>query len=108
MNTAISKFTVSKSGVYAFLPQFRTKFLDEGVLCIGMSATANPQYPICAHAGSSFLYAPKNTTLCINGINFHELTAGVTYYIVAYQTSSSTITIEDVNWYRVMLMREIK
>lgn len=105
-NTIISQFTVPKTGIYSFMPQFRVTFTEDAVLSVLVTANSELPYAVSSYQGSISMHTPKNIATCMNGITYYQLIAGTTYNIMAYQTSSTTISIADVGWYGTMLMQE--
>ena len=107
VNTAIAKFTVPKNGLYAFLPQFKASFSEEGVLAVMVNTAQTPDYAVRSYNNSVIMYIPPDSvSACMNGIVFHNLKKDVTYYVVAYQTSSKTITIGNYSTFEIILFKE--
>lgn len=101
-NTIIYAFNILKSGIYMFIPNFRTAVPSGHIFSVGIFNYTELQYPvtqfqdICTMIGTGKKH-------CMNGVQIFNATAGKRYYIMGYSTAA--ITLDTSNWYHVYCLK---
>lgn len=101
-NTIIYAFNILKSGIYMFIPNFRTAVPSGHIFSVGIFNYTGLQYPvtqfqdICTMIGTGKKH-------CMNGVQIFNATAGKRYYIMGYSTAA--ITLDTSNWYHVYCLK---
>lgn len=102
VNTKIASFTVTKSGLYLFIPQFRfssSSGFSTGNVCSFIVRSNSMDYPVSAYADCVAVNGATNNQIKTSGITFITLTAGITNYIWAYSTVKTTI--DEAKWFAI-------
>ena len=101
-NTMIYAETAVKSGVYMFVPSFRTTLPSGHIFSAGIFDYTSLQYPVnqymdmCTMVGTGRKY-------CMNGIQIFNAIAGKRYYVWGYSTAD--ITIDSIAWFHIFCLK---
>lgn len=101
-NTLIYSFTISKSGLYIFVPCFRTTVPTGHIFSVGLFNYSGLQYPVTQYQDISTMVG-TGKKYSMQGMQIFNATAGARYYIMGYSTAA--ITIDSANWYHIYCLK---
>lgn len=102
-NTVISSFKCLKTGMYLFIPAFRTTVPAGHIFSVGLFGYSPLRYEVNVYEESVTMVGTGKKSV-MNGIQVVLLTAGTTYYI--HGRCTSAITLDSNNWYHVYCLKE--
>lgn len=101
-NTIIYAFNILKSGIYMFIPNFRTAVPSGHIFSVGIFNYTGLQYPVTQYQDVCTMTGTGKKH-CMNGVQIFNATAGKRYYIMGYSTAA--ITLDTSNWYHVYCLK---
>ena len=101
-NTMIYAENILKTGVYLFVPSFRTKLPSGHIFSVGIFDYTTLQYPVTQYMDVCTMTGTGRTH-CMNGILVFNAVAGKRYYVMGYSTAD--IRLDTVNWFHIFCLK---
>ena len=101
-NIMIYAFNILKSGVYMFIPSFRTIVPSGHIFSVGLFEYTKLQYPVAQYKDACTMVGTGKKH-SMNGVQIFNAKAGKRYYIMGYSTA--TITLDALTWYNVYCLK---
>lgn len=101
-NTMIYAETILKTGVYLFVPSFRTTLPSGHIFSVGIFDYKTLQYPVTQYMDMCTMIGTGRKR-AINGIQIFNAIAGKRYYVMGYSTAD--ITLDSTNWFHIFCLK---
>ena len=101
-NTIIYAETILKTGVYLFVPSFRTTLPSGHIFSVGIFDYTTLQYPVTQYMDMCTMIGTGRKHN-MNGIQIFNAVAGKRYYVMGYSTAD--ITLDSINWFHIFCLK---
>lgn len=101
-NTIIYAETILKTGVYLFVPSFRTTLPSGHIFSVGIFDYTTLQYPVTQYMDMCTMIGTGRKH-DMNGIQIFNAVAGKRYYVMGYSTAD--ITLDSINWFHIFCLK---
>ena len=101
-NTMIYAETILKTGVYLFVPSFRTTLPSGHIFSVGIFDYTTLQYPVTQYMDMCTMIGTGRKH-DMNGIQIFNAVAGKRYYVMGYSTAD--ITLDSINWFHIFCLK---
>lgn len=101
-NTIIYAETILKTGVYLFVPSFRTTLPSGHIFSVGIFDYTTLQYPVTQYMDMCTMIGTGRKH-DMNGIQIFNAVAGKRYYVMGYSTAD--ITLDSIKWFHIFCLK---